>query len=323
MPAYVLIILVVMLILMSAATLLIAIMARQKSSELNKDLRNLSVFVLGHMIFSIFVSYCIINSVDLLPLIKPLHVVSDIWYFAVIATWINVIGAFTESLVCKTVVKERLIYEIIAVYGVICECVAVLSGNRVAGSNEVFVSNEGMRHALVLLNALFGVAVLVISIVFLVLSVRTKIKSVYRSGAVFFSSLLILYMVWILIFDYNTVSGVQNSIVDRISIDPLFIICSLLDVAVLFFFFKKDPLEIFSTHSVQQKEERLDAFAERYMLTGREKEVLGQVCMGRNNPDIAEALFISEYTVKRHMNKIFQKTEVKNRYELLSKVLGK
>lgn len=57
-------------------------------------------------------------------------------------------------------------------------------------------------------------------------------------------------------------------------------------------------------------------------MTAREKEVLEQACLGLNNPDIALALSISEITVKRHMNNIFQKTDVKNRYELISKVLG-
>lgn len=42
-----------------------------------------------------------------------------------------------------------------------------------------------------------------------------------------------------------------------------------------------------------------------------------------NNPEIAETLFIAENTVKRHINNIFQKSGVKNRYELITKVFGK
>ena len=45
------------------------------------------------------------------------------------------------------------------------------------------------------------------------------------------------------------------------------------------------------------------------------------VCAGLSNPQIAEELTISEYTVKRHVNNIFQKTGVKNRYGLMSKVM--
>ena len=33
--------------------------------------------------------------------------------------------------------------------------------------------------------------------------------------------------------------------------------------------------------------------------------------------DIAAQLCISEYTVKRHLNNIFRRTGVKNRYELI------
>lgn len=312
----------IMLILMSSVTLIVVILARQKPSSLNKSLRNLSIFILGHLMFSLFVSYCLKNSAGLM-MIKCLSVVSDVLYFAVVAAWINIIAAFVEILVHRPVLKERVVYIVVAVYGVICESIVILSGNYLAGADEAFVANEAIRHALVLLNALFAVAVMAVSIAFLVLGISAKMRHAYCYGAVFFSVLLILYMAWILIFDYSAVSGVQNTFVDRLSFDPLFVICSLVDVAVLFFFFKKDPLEIFSIHSVKQKAELLDEFAEKYKLTVREREVLEQACMGRNNPAIAESLFISEYTVKRHMNNIFKKTEVKNRYELISKVMEK
>ncbi len=41
---------------------------------------------------------------------------------------------------------------------------------------------------------------------------------------------------------------------------------------------------------------------------------------GLPNKEIAEKLFISENTVKNYTNKIYNKLEVKNRKELLSKI---
>ena len=56
----------------------------------------------------------------------------------------------------------------------------------------------------------------------------------------------------------------------------------------------------------------------KYNLSPREIEVLNQICRGKSNPDISCILFISNNTVKHHVNSIFKKTGVKNRYELLS-----
>jgi two-component system, NarL family, nitrate/nitrite response regulator NarL len=51
-------------------------------------------------------------------------------------------------------------------------------------------------------------------------------------------------------------------------------------------------------------------------LTPREKEIVQQVCGGRKNKEIAEALAITPGTVKVHLMHIFEKTGVKDRFEL-------
>lgn len=50
-------------------------------------------------------------------------------------------------------------------------------------------------------------------------------------------------------------------------------------------------------------------------LTDREREVLTEIGKGRRNKEIAEALFISEKTVKNHISNIFAKLEVNSRAE--------
>lgn len=50
-------------------------------------------------------------------------------------------------------------------------------------------------------------------------------------------------------------------------------------------------------------------------LTDREREVLTEVGKGKRNKEIAEALFISEKTVKNHISSIFGKLEVNSRAE--------
>ena len=50
-----------------------------------------------------------------------------------------------------------------------------------------------------------------------------------------------------------------------------------------------------------------------FKLTIREQEILKALSLGLSNRDIAEKLFISESTVKTHVNRVFKKLGVKNR----------
>jgi DNA-binding CsgD family transcriptional regulator len=56
-------------------------------------------------------------------------------------------------------------------------------------------------------------------------------------------------------------------------------------------------------------------------LTVREQEVLQHILSGASNREIAQALFISENTVKTHVRNIFSKYEVSSRAELISFLL--
>jgi DNA-binding NarL/FixJ family response regulator len=48
-------------------------------------------------------------------------------------------------------------------------------------------------------------------------------------------------------------------------------------------------------------------------LTQREREVFEQMALGHSNSEIAERLFLTEGTVKTHVNHIFEKLEVRDR----------
>lgn len=54
----------------------------------------------------------------------------------------------------------------------------------------------------------------------------------------------------------------------------------------------------------------------REILTEREREIVRHVALGLRNAEVAQKLFITEQTVKTHLNNIFQKLGVRDRVEL-------
>jgi DNA-binding NarL/FixJ family response regulator len=60
-------------------------------------------------------------------------------------------------------------------------------------------------------------------------------------------------------------------------------------------------------------EERAIARERASVLSTREREVLSLIALGARNREVAGSLFISEFTVKRHMQNILQKLELPSR----------
>lgn len=55
------------------------------------------------------------------------------------------------------------------------------------------------------------------------------------------------------------------------------------------------------------------------ILTGRENEILACIIQGYSNKEIADKLFVSENTVKKHLNNIYSKLGVSRRTQAISK----
>jgi ATP/maltotriose-dependent transcriptional regulator MalT len=65
-----------------------------------------------------------------------------------------------------------------------------------------------------------------------------------------------------------------------------------------------------------QSDEEADA-AQHYLLTAREREILGLMAAGKTNPQIAQQLIIGAGTVKTHTLNIYRKLEVANRTQAI------
>ena len=76
--------------------------------------------------------------------------------------------------------------------------------------------------------------------------------------------------------------------------------------------------KVLSEMSGKERRKKKDPEAAKIStLTKREREVLVLISEGLKNRDIAERLFISEWTVRHHITSIFNKLEVSDRVELI------
>ena len=62
---------------------------------------------------------------------------------------------------------------------------------------------------------------------------------------------------------------------------------------------------------------------ENYHLTDREIEIVLQVYQGLSNAEIASKLYVSEITIKKHIQNVFQKVGVKSRTALVHRILDR
>jgi len=63
-----------------------------------------------------------------------------------------------------------------------------------------------------------------------------------------------------------------------------------------------------------------EEFCRKYEISPRESEIIWEICNGLSNKEISEKLFISLQTVKDHTHRIYIKTNVKSRVQLINLV---
>ena len=84
---------------------------------------------------------------------------------------------------------------------------------------------------------------------------------------------------------------------------------------------QRHPVETEETVATDDLEQRVAYWSETAGLSPREKEVFRELLTDKKRKEIAEALCISENTVKTHTSNVFSKLEVSTRNELMEKVL--
>ena len=94
----------------------------------------------------------------------------------------------------------------------------------------------------------------------------------------------------------------------------------LLFLAAVFLFYRLFQA-VYEPDTARQRSERevFEDFAIQHDLSAREREVLRLVLAERSNAEIAQALFVSESTIKYHMHNLLKKTGCKSRMDLMTR----
>jgi DNA-binding NarL/FixJ family response regulator len=67
-----------------------------------------------------------------------------------------------------------------------------------------------------------------------------------------------------------------------------------------------------------EKSISFDDFCIRFEISSRESDIIREICNGLSNKEISGKLFISLQTVKDHTHRIYIKTNVKSRVQLIN-----
>jgi DNA-binding CsgD family transcriptional regulator len=98
---------------------------------------------------------------------------------------------------------------------------------------------------------------------------------------------------------------------------PVFILFYFLSIVfpLLYFYYNID--HVIGSELDMPDTSSYDNLIARYGITRREREIIEQVCSGKSNQEIADALFISLQTVKDHTHRIYLKMDIKSRVQLI------
>ena len=89
---------------------------------------------------------------------------------------------------------------------------------------------------------------------------------------------------------------------------------SELAIAPAYIYFKREEI------TPEQATGNFDMFCLKFEISNRESEIIREICRGKTNQEIADSLFITVQTVKDHAHRIYTKTGVKNRVQLINLV---
>ena len=285
------------------------------AKEKDKRHRAMFLFIASVFVFMIldFVTYYFLGEDVSGNLVFAMITTSDIFFCVLTAAWVYLIVVMIDA---EQVIKMRWVVILTVAYQISSQVLSISLGRY--DSYALHVDGGAGKVTLQIINASYTTVIILIGIKCVTLLFKKYRRGLSRNVNLVLELLLIGYMVWIAYWDYSTWCKTEDNLISIYAMDPLILLYAILNLALIYYFYKKDPLKLMNSQIAMEEAVRL--LAEQYGLSEREKEVLELINCGKSNGQIAAELNISENTVKRHTSNIFKKTDTGSRHEIMYKV---
>lgn len=225
---------------------------------------------------------------------EAVMLLSDLAYFFFITNWFLALTELTNTAFLK---NNKIFIFVSICYALTLEGMVFLSDHF----PETFL--KPLEPAIKLANFFYLLFLITAGLFYLIISFWMP-KSRNRTLSILWSGLFILYPIFEL--PWMVFIGLVKKTDSDITVRFDLILFLYLAVCLIWLY--------------QKLHTQISAPLEFSKLTQREAEICQLVVKGLSNPEIAKQLFISENTVKHHLNNCFKKLEVKNRYELILRI---
>lgn len=288
------------------------ILSAREKDEKHKALYLFMAAVFVFMIID-FIVYYYLDENTAGRIVFAMITVSDIMFCAVVTAWVYLIIVQTDM---RQRISMKAVIAVAFVYEIASQILSLMLGRY--DSFMLHVQSGAGKVVLQILNLSYNLIMIAIGVVCIAALLKKFQKSIGRAVNLIMSLIFIGYMIWIIYWDYSVWFETEDNLMSIYAMDPIILIAAVFSCALIYYFYKKDPLRLREKDIATA--DAIAVIASKYGLSGRETDVIELLNSGLSNPQIAEKLYISENTVKRHINSIFKKTETANRHELLFKI---
>lgn len=299
----------VFLALIGIALIVLVIMKnRVETTKRFKSVRNFSISILLISVLYFFFYYR--------ENVLGIYEIPVIWRIAdyilcgfVFCFWLTVIGRFKEN--------KGNIFKAAVIIG----SVRALAGAVVtAGYMDCYyyIESAGARSFYSVFEAAAALATVAAIVGYTIAFIRDNAGIYQKRFTGVVSALLVMWDLNQVIVDtglYFGRFGKSAWLLERF--DPTGPAMLVIALMVFLFVFREDFSPMYFVQEEEEQADSLDVIAENHRLTVRECEVMKLMYEGYNNPEIAEELYISRNTVKKHIQSIYEKMGVSNRMELV------
>lgn len=185
--------------------------------------------------------------------------------------------------------------------------------------NDYYFTEQGIERTLaVIFEIVVAVILTSITVWHLVKGLAELVQKKIRNLVTGISIFMTVNGMWNALLVLGLMTGRMNAGEQAVA-DPTSLFIFVTNLLTIMLVYQEDFSAMFRQEQQMQSDSasRLDFLAEVHGLTQREREVMELAYEGLTNPEIAEALVISKYTVKRHMHNVFEKLDISTRIELV------